>query len=156
MDKSARIKKIEIVWPILTQRDLPDLEHLGNFDFLEIWMNPKVYLNSLGVREWVKWIQPAAEDRDLSILIYQCSDAFIHLANYIFDLIPKNCEVMSFYLPFYSEATDETKKVLLTRGHEFIDDNVSLPQIYDSLGNVMMIDVDTNRYFKFLKASSSR
>jgi hypothetical protein len=58
---------------------------------------------------------------------------------------------MSFYVPYYSEHTNETQRVLLTRGHEYLEDKVSLPELRDKEGNPMELDVDANRFFKFLQ-----
>lgn len=146
----ARSQKIEIVWSILGQRDLPQMKDLDGCHFLEIWLGPKVYMNSAGIREWLRWIKPAAEMEKLTIQLYKCPEAFIQLSNMIKEMIPKNAQVMSFYIPYFSKATEEQKMVLLTRGHEYVDDKISLPVVYDSTNQKMEVDVDQTRFFKFL------
>ncbi len=148
--EGAKSQKIEIVWSILGQRDLPQIKDLEGFDFLEIWLGPKVYMNSAGIREWLRWIKPAAEMEKLTIQIYKCPEPFIQLANMIKEMIAKNAQIMSFYVPHFSNPTGEQKLVLLTRGHEFVDDKVSLPVVYDSTNTKMEVDVDQSRFFKFL------
>jgi len=143
--------KIEINWPIRNQRDLPELKDIGNIHFLEIWLGPKVVFNSSGIRDWIRWLQPLASSKTVTIQLYECPESFIQLINMITDFLPSNAEIMSFYVPYYSEHTRETKRVLLTRGHEFLEEKFSIPEMRDKDGNVMEVDIDVNKFFKFLK-----
>jgi hypothetical protein len=60
--------------------------------------------------------------------------------------------VASFYVPYYSEETDERKDVLFMLGKEYtLDGNLKMPSIKDSKGNEMEIDVNQKTYFSFIK-----
>jgi hypothetical protein len=152
INPAPNTRKIELNWPIRNQKDLPELQDIGTIHFLEIWLSPKVVFNSSGIRDWLGWLKPFASQKSVTIQFYQCPETFIQLANMISDFLPSNSEVISFYVPFYSEHTSETKKVLLTRGHEFFDEKIALPEIYDKDGNMMELDIDVHKFFKFLKA----
>jgi hypothetical protein len=147
--------KIELNCPITNQRDLPDLPDLkdnSSIQFLEIWLGPKVVFNSSGIRDWIRWLKPISEQTNLSIQINECPESVIQLTNMISGFMPKNAEIMSFYISFYSEATQESKRVLLKKGHEFLEDNVVIPEVRDKQGNLMELDVDGDKFFRFLKA----
>lgn len=124
---------------------------IGGIVFLEVWLGPNVVFNSSGIRDWLRWLRPAATQKGVTIQFFECPETFIQLANMISDFLPANSEVVSFYVPYYSEHTGETKKVLLTRGHEYFDEKVVIPELRDKEGNAMELDVDANRFFKFLK-----
>lgn len=147
--------KIEINWPVRDLNSLPKLEINSTHHFLEIRLGPDVVFNSSGIRDWIRWLKPAAGMKALSIQLFECPDSFVQLLNMISDFIPANAEVMSFYVPFYSEHTSETKKVLLTRGHEYVEEKVILPSLIDKEGNPMILDVDPKRFFKFLEPKKS-
>lgn len=147
---AANTQKIEINWPIRSQHDLPAIAESNTTHFLEIRLGPKVVFNSSGIRDWIRWLRPYANKQSISIQIFDCPESVIQLINMISDFIPANAEIMSFYVPFYSEHTRETQRILLTRGHEYLEDKVKLPEVFDAEGNRMDLDVDAKRFFKFL------
>jgi hypothetical protein len=149
---AANTRKIELNWPIRNFHDLPEITDIGRIQFLDIWLGPKVVFNSTGIRDWMRWLKPFAEQTSATIHIYECPESFIQLVNMISDFLPKNAEVISFYVPFHSEHTQETKRVLLTKGHEFLEEKFSLPEMKDKDGNIMELDVDASKYFRFLRS----
>ena len=151
VETASNTRKIELNWPIKNQHDLPALKDLENVHFLEIWLGPKVVFNSSGIRDWILWLKPVAEMPNLSIQLHECPETFIQLMNMISDFLPKNAEIVSFYVPYYSEHTRETQRALLKRGHEFLEEKYSLPELRDKEGNVMEVDVDVTKFFRFLK-----
>jgi hypothetical protein len=145
-------RKIELNWPIRCMHDLPDLKDIGNLYFLEIWLGPKVVFNSSGIRDWIRWLQPLSSQRSsVTIQLFQCPESFVQLINMISNFVPTNAEIMSFYIPFYSENTRETKRALLTKGHEYLEDKIALPEVLDSEGQKMEVDVEVPKFFRFLK-----
>jgi hypothetical protein len=149
--KASNTFKVELNWPIRSIHDLPELKDIDAIVFLEIYLGPKVVFNSSGIRDWIRWLAPASTQANLTIQLYECPESFIQLVNMISDFIPKNSEIISFYVPFYSEHTRETKRALLTRGHDFFEEKYSLPEMKDKNGNLMEIDVDNGKFFRFLK-----
>lgn len=66
--------------------------------------------------------------------------------------LPTNGKVASFYVPFYSDESGEDKSVLFTQGKEYTDSGLgALPEVKDSAGKPMEMDVVEAKYFKFLK-----
>ena len=148
---AAGVRKIELKLPVLKMTDLPELTDVDSIRQLEIHFGPNVFLNSIGIRDWIRWIKPLAGKGGTSIFLHSCPETVIHLINMVSDFLPSNAEVLSFYLPFYSEQTGEIRKVLLKRGVDYTADNISLPTVKDQKGNSMQMDVIEKKYFKFLK-----
>lgn len=155
MTSDSSVVKIEINTPILKMADIPPLTDIDNILRLEIWFGPTVFWNSTGIRDWIQWIAPLADKRNVKIFLYTCPETVIYLINMVSDFSPRNAEVNSFYVPFFSDKTSETKRVLLRRGTDFTGDKVKLPEVLDQNGTIMQIDVIEKKYFKFLKSSIS-
>ena len=107
-------------------------------------------MNSYGIKVWCKW---AAEHKDIpGIFLHDCPFVFAKNFASIRGFLSPNMRVMSFYVPFYSDESHETKNVLMVRGTDFDDDgNFTIPKAVDSKGSAMEIDVDKRSYFQFLK-----
>lgn len=116
---------------------------------INIYFEEIGFINSLGVREWVKWISSAPQAK---ILLYNCPAIVIDQCNLFYNFFPANSQVMSFFVPFFSEKTGEEKKLLFTIGKDFDDmGNFNIPLLKDSQGNEMQLDVIQKKYFAFLK-----
>jgi len=155
MGQQMKNQSIRLFDPVYTAANLPTLEDPESIQHLEIWFGPDVAFNSYGIRDWMKWLKPLADKEKTIIELYDCPESVIHLINMITGFIPRNAEVVSFYVSFYSEESGETQKVLFKRGHQFFEDKVVLPEVKDSQGNTMLIDVDEAKFFRFLKPTSS-
>ena len=70
-------------------------------------------------------------------------------------LLPEHARVRSFFVPYYSEITGEEENTVFTAGINFYlyegQWKFSFPEIQDSKGNPMFIDIQPERYFKFLE-----
>jgi hypothetical protein len=109
-------------------------------------------MNSYGIKVWCKW---AAELKDLPmIFLDECPFVFAKNFSSIRGFLTPNMKVRSFYVPFYSDASHETKNVLMTLNKDFTDDGLlNIPKTFDSKGAEMELDVDKRSYFQFLKKS---
>lgn len=109
-------------------------------------------INSLGVRSFINWISPLANER---IVIYDAPKCFIDQLNMVDGFLPSRARIRSFYVPYYSEETSEETQVLFSIGLNFYlyegHWKFSFPEIYDSRGNLMSVDIQPERYFKFLE-----
>lgn len=119
---------------------------------VKIYFSNIKFVNSMGVRSWVNWI---AANPTARICFYQCPKPIVDQINVCAHFLPANALVVSFYARFFSEKTEEVKDVLLTYGKEFNDSgNIDLPEVYDSKGNKMHLDMIQDKYFAFLRRQS--
>jgi hypothetical protein len=114
-----------------------------HFDF----KNLKI-LNSIMIRDWIQWSRLYAEEK---WLFYHCMPAFINQINMIDRFLPKRSKIESIYVPYYSKGLDEETMVLLTREDNYPTGNsVKLPEVLDSQGEPMEVDVLPEKFFRFL------
>jgi len=107
-------------------------------------------MNSYGIKVWCKW---AAEHQNLpTIFLEECPFVFTKNFASIRGFLPPNMKVRSFYVPFYSDKSHETKNILMSLNKDFTDDGFyNIPKAFDSTGEPMEIDIDKRSYFQFLK-----
>lgn len=126
---------------------LPKIEEKFN---LRIQLKELKAVNSYGIKVWCQWVQQ--NSHVYSIALCECPFVFVKHFNTVQGLLTSNMTVLSFYVPFTSDQTDERKDVLLYRGTDFDQGTeVKLPVVYDSQGNQMELDVQPELYFGFLK-----
>jgi anti-anti-sigma regulatory factor len=106
-------------------------------------------INSCGIREWVKWLREKKEGNEISLR--KCPKVIVDQINMVSGFLPDGANVESFYVPFYNEETDNEKFVLFTKGKEYSDSEVNVPEVKDDDGTDMELDVIEAKYFKFLK-----
>lgn len=109
-------------------------------------------INSLGVRAFVNWISSLPNEK---IIIHNAPKSFIDQANMVDGFFPARARIRSFYVPYFSENTNEEVQALFSIGINFyLYEGVwkfSFPEIYDSRGRLMSVDIQPERYFKFLE-----
>jgi hypothetical protein len=107
-------------------------------------------MNSYGIKVWCKW---TAELKDLPmIFLEECPFVFAKNFSSIRGFLTPNMKVRSFYVPFYSDGTHETKNVLMSMNKDFGENGfLNIPKAIDSKGAEMELDVDLRSYFQFLK-----
>lgn len=116
------------------------------FDLVEL-----THINSIGIRNFRDWLSTLKVPE---LTFSYCPRVFVDQVNMVMDFLPKHAKVLSFYVPYYSDGTSEDKLVLFTRGKEFqvVDGEVKItfPEVLDSKGKEMDVDVIGDRYFGFL------
>ena len=107
-------------------------------------------INSCGIREWMRWIvSMTGQFREIQFV--ECPKVIVDQINMVQGFLPANGRVESFYVPFYSEESDEEKMILFVHGKEFSESgSIEVPEVRDSESNVMEMDVVEAKYFKFL------
>jgi len=106
-------------------------------------------INSVGIREWIKWIKtlPAS----VKMAVRKCPKIIVDQINMVAGFLPPGTQVESFYVPYYSDASGSEKMVLFQYGKEYKDGKIEFPaEIKDDSGEVMEMDVIEAKYFKFL------
>lgn len=108
-------------------------------------------INSVGIRNFTQWIHRV---RCRRLRFYYCPRAFVHQMNMVERFLPEKAEIESFFVPYYSETSGEASFVLFTKFLEYkkIGGELHLkpPEIFDSMGNKMEMDVFRDQYFRFL------
>ncbi|MCC6138494.1 MAG: hypothetical protein IT287_07660 [Bdellovibrionaceae bacterium] len=108
-------------------------------------------LNSVGTRLWCRWIGDAST-KYKEMIIEEAPMLFVKAFGQIQGALTKHCKVNSIKIPYYSESLGENKNVTARLGeHYTFDGPTSLPQVKDSLGQLMEVDVIEEAYFSFLK-----
>lgn len=106
-------------------------------------------INSVGIREWIKWSKGLGGVN--AIEIHNCPKVVVDQVNMVAGFLPPNAKVISFFVPYYSDESGEEVMVLFKRGEHFDDTGARPPEgLKDSAGNEMEIDVIEAKYFKFL------
>lgn len=119
---------------------------------IDLYLGGVRAINSCGIREWVRWVSEIQSGVTMSF--HECSKPIVDQINMVKGFLPPNCRVESFLVPYFSEATEESKMILFRNGIEFGSKKVNPPpNIVDSDGNPMDLDVVEKRYFNFIYAA---
>ncbi len=107
------------------------------------------YINSYGIKLWCQWV---SQNTTTKLIFQNCPFVFVKHLSAIRGMWTENMQMKSFFVPFYSEASQERKDVLLVDGTHFTKSGVKeFQQVFDSKGIEMELDVNANTYFEFLK-----
>lgn len=107
-------------------------------------------INSVGIREWIKWMKgfPAG----VQVAIRHCPKIIVDQINMVAGFLPPATLIESFFVPYYAESSGTEKMVLFENGKQFKDGQLNAPaDIKDDSGEPMEMDVIEAKYFKFLK-----
>ncbi|MEZ0390900.1 MAG: hypothetical protein ACAH59_01700 [Pseudobdellovibrionaceae bacterium] len=133
--------------PLDESAELPKLKEKKN---IRVHLGRLTHVSSHGIKIWCKWL--LEHDQWPAILLEECPHLFVRNFSSLKGFLTPNVSVLSFYVPFYSEATDEAKDVLFLREREFKKDgSLNIPKVMDSRGQAMEMDVIEAKYFSFLK-----
>jgi hypothetical protein len=128
---------------------LPELPENGNRIIVNLDL--VTGLNSVGTRLWCRWIGDA-QNKFREIFIEEAPMLFVKAFGQIQGAITKNTKVVSLKVPYYSDALGENKVVTVRMDeHYSYDGPFKMPEVKDSLGQLMEIDVIEESYFSFLR-----
>lgn len=143
---NANETKLELMGTIDEKALLP--EYL-KAPILRIDLGRVTNINSIGVRNFLLWGEKHSDVK--SIRLENCPAIFVKNFSNISGFLKQNMTVMSFFVPYYSEITQETIEVHLVKGRDFnFSGMLNLPPVKDSKGNTMEMDV-ADSYFSFVK-----
>ncbi|KYG67955.1 hypothetical protein AZI87_01385 [Bdellovibrio bacteriovorus] len=129
---------------------LDGVEVNPNFD-LSIDLKDLQAINSLGIRNFHNFIQRVRCQR---LKLFYCPRVFVNQLNMVEGFLPDKAEIESFFVPYFSEQSGEDAQVLFTKFLEYkkVKDKIvlSIPEMQDSQGNRMDLDVFKDQYFRFL------
>ncbi|MGZ3721574.1 MAG: hypothetical protein ACXVA9_01505 [Bdellovibrionales bacterium] len=107
-------------------------------------------INSVGIREWIKWVKAMPTSVQLSVR--RCPKIIVDQINMVAGFLPPAAIIESFYVPYYAESTGTEKMVLFEKDKEYKDGELHPPdEVKDDSGEAMEMDVIEAKYFKFLK-----
>lgn len=118
---------------------------------LELDLKGLTTINSIGLKLFKEWSHSLKNPK---IEIVHCPSFFVNQLNMIHNLVPESAKLTSFYVPFYSPDLGEETMVLFTYGNELQEQPdgivIQAPEIRDSQGDIMLMDVVAARFFYFL------
>lgn len=110
-------------------------------------------INSFGIREWIKLMRML---KDAKIQLTHCPKLFIDQINMVNGMLPENSQILSFYVPYFSEKKNAEKKVLFEKNVHFSDKFINFNStIAGNDGYSYDLDVIADRYFKFITDEKS-
>lgn len=130
-----------------------DLGKYPQANKIQVTFSEKNILTSEGVMDWLNWTKSHAQFNNPQLILSQCPVTFVRQISSIAQFLPVGCVMESFYAPFYSEETSETKQALLKKGIDFGNDFLKTPECLDSKGNQMELDAIPEVYFGFLRVN---
>lgn len=108
-------------------------------------------INSVGVRHFHSW---SSNIECKALTFFNCPPIFVYQLNLVPHFLPARSQIESFFVPYYSDSTQEEKLVLYVKGIHFERVAgkvvVNKPAVHDSEGHPMELDIATDRYFNFL------
>lgn len=105
-------------------------------------------INSMGIREWIPWIN---HQQFNSMTFKRCPKVFIDQLNNVEGFIPEKARIASFFVPYFSETSDEEAAILFSRGEHFSNGKIiQLPHVLDSNLIRMEADIILDKYLRFL------
>jgi hypothetical protein len=123
---------------------------LGSSTSVALDLDGVTAINSVGIREWIKWVKTMPASVQLSVR--RCPKIIVDQINMVAGFLPQGTTVESFYVPYYSDGSGNEKMVLFTNGKEFKGGELFAPsEVKDEGGEEMEMDVIEAKYFKFLK-----
>ncbi len=139
--------KLEMSGYIDENTTFPDINSSSK-ETIEIDLAGIKYMNSLGVRGWIKWING---NQKANFVFENCTTVVIANCNMLSVFFPKKSKVKSFFVPYYCESSGEEKNILLRYGVDYDDKEVRTPNnIVDSSNNPMTPEINESKYYKFL------
>ncbi len=107
-----------------------------------------ISINSIGIREWIKLMNKLESSK---IKLTKCPKTFIDQVNMVKGFLPSNATIESFYVPYFSDLTNQEKKILFVNGKQFKEDFINYEKTITEGGIIFQIDVVVSKYFKFIK-----
>lgn len=106
-------------------------------------------INSVGIREWIKWVK--AFPAGVQLAVRKCPKIIVDQINMVAGFLPPGTKVQSFYVPYYADSSGNEKMVLFEEGKEYKGSEIFAPaEVKDDGGELMEMDVIEAKYFKFL------
>jgi hypothetical protein len=122
----------------------------GAFKSVVLDLEGVTAINSVGIREWIKWVKAIPTTIQLSVS--RCPKIIVDQINMVAGFLPPATIIESFFVPYFAESSGTEKMLLFEKDKEFKDGEIHPPaDVKDDSGEEMEMDVIEAKYFKFLK-----
>jgi anti-anti-sigma regulatory factor len=116
------------------------------------------HINSYGLQKWSIWMKSVDERQQF--VLKSVRPRIVNMLNRIYQLLPKEHIVESFYVPYECEQCGHAEDQLVRRGREYIEAHNGQPAKLllpveincDKCKSVMKTDIWPEHYLKFLQA----
>lgn len=128
---------------------------VGQYEAIVIDVGGINFINSVGSREWVKWMKEVGRGSKLSFI--NCPKIFIDQTNMIEGFVPPNASIDSFLVPYFCNACEtQTPKTFATADIRGKSDKVPEFTVCSGCGKKAEIDVIPSTFFKFLNKAKGK
>lgn len=115
------------------------------------------YISSLGIRDWVSWIQPLS--KKYKLVMRNCPKRLVQQFNMVNGFLPKGTKVESLYVPYFCEKCNFEDSFLYQVGSQVkLESGVIKLNVKNSDFKIcedseceLEMDSSTEKYFQFLK-----
>lgn len=118
------------------------------FHQIQIDMENLTFINSSGIREWVKMMTLL---KDRKTIFKKCPVFMIRQANLVDGFFNDNTDILSFYVSYYNEEVDKEISVLYEKSKHYGKGYIQIPDIVNRDGIAFHIDVVREKYLNFLE-----
>lgn len=114
-------------------------------------------INSVGVRSWVLWLKALSQNGFIRFEFENLRPPILQQASFIQGFIPDTGTVNSFYLYYWSDEIGDEKDFKVSRGKEFVNEQMKLPKFREEElnGSKIKYEIDPG-ILKFLKFYKGR
>lgn len=142
-----------------------DIDEYAQFTDIELKASTRLVMdlagvkliNSLGVRNWIRWIRSIKGQ--IFFKFQRCPRVLVEQMNILDGFMPLEATVDSFYIPYECEACGREENVLAVRGKDYVEgtaDNkmgILIPEHRECphCHNDMEWGVIPEKYFRFLR-----
>lgn len=139
------------------EAELPDLTPYQNKPLI-VDLNKVTFINSLGIRLWILWVEKHPE---VSFSFMNIPPTILDQVNLIKDFLPKGSAILSFYVPTYCEECDIENNVLFKEGEDFtwspeqklVKEPLQLAPCKEC-NNEIELNIQPQKFFGFFKSYS--
>src|ERR1700722_8163151 len=108
----------------------------GAFTSVVLDLSDVTAINSVGIREWIKWVK--AMPTTVKLSVRRCPKIIVDQINMVSGFLPPAAVIESFFVPYYADATGSEKMVLFEKDKQYKDGELTPPEeVKDDSGELM-------------------
>jgi hypothetical protein len=157
VEVSGQALNLKISGSISELADFPELNIKDITDF-SVDFGDVTYVNSAGVRRWVKWMWAIEKDRpQIKFYIQRCPARIVRQILAISSFVPKKTVVQSFFAPYFCENDSKSFAKLIVVEPWFQKDFDALSKKLNELvkcescGHLMSFDASVDDYYNLIQ-----
>jgi anti-anti-sigma regulatory factor len=153
--ENGKDRRIRFSGALDERSELPELEG-DTQGRLFINLSELSLINSLGCRQWVKWLKSVKAKG--GIVLEECSTPVVNQMNILVGFLPPSVQVQSCYVPYFCDSCAKEEQVIVRLDDADPKKSVeALPETRECphCGSEMELDISKPRYFYFLNDARS-